>query len=997
MPPAAPTCTSVVLTQSYTWSHELHELRASPSTLQAAGITRAFEWLLLGGMIPCLATVEVGVPDYSVVAPAWMARQLQATLGKTYVRLEQHPDKLRAGSRPSAKWVTFEQVGHANAAQCDGIDSDNEDDVYDHFDYGDEGTELATEQFELHATKQPWDAAGARALQRQLVNVPLIVGTRCAVQRMCGVGVIRVVSMDGGVECLSACVAPGTCIEVHASTLGKQRVAVASPCDGHGDAAVAELYAHGAALLEPARLRAAGSTGKDNDEVTGLSSSARDCSIVGSSRDASSGAKATVALALKCGHGLLYGPPGIGKHRAVHRAAYWLRERHGAALVRVSTARMLAAAEAGILECAVDKTFRKARERAPSVVIIEDLRLLEQEHDVALVDVSRDSCNHGGQEQARAVQLKVAFELQARLCAAPPGVLAFGCCIDPLALPICLRMHGAFAFLRALAAPSAVERMQIIANMLPVGAADPGMPARAGVEEDDMPLTARQHAPLLARATANYSVRDIRRVMFGVYTLANHRVRLPTWHDANEALASSAPLDSADSSESLLSPSRFRRPRLGEGEQVTVPSMGDGQASKYGGLGYSAIEGFGGYYAVRDRFERLLRLHAQCCFAAERDGSIKGTTDGRVIDHRTMGVLKPPSGILLYGPPGNGKTLLAKQLGTTLGWPVISANVAQLFGRYVGETEANIRAIFRRARTRSPSVLLLDEIDAIGVGRGAPNNPSSSAAMCMSSAAERALSTLLNEMDGVGFAEAAGTSLGSSLDEDVMGSDTVRHAVFLVGCTNRPDLVDAALLRPGRLERLIHVRNPDLVDAVHVLRLRMDGLPVEPGIDLALVAAAAAGFSCAQLSSVVTEAGLQAMARAWRACSHYCDDAVETSKADDGVLHHVNSNNIDENDNHEDDDDNDDNDDNDDDDDNDDYGLWAAEQHIFGESYSREEQDVRWCTVQEKCLSVLITQCDLMRAVKIVWKRQALYMALCEARGLGRLYEDFEHSHGACD
>ena len=65
-----------------------------------------------------------------------------------------------------------------------------------------------------------------------------------------------------------------------------------------------------------------------------------------------------------------------------------------------------------------------------------------------------------------------------------------------------------------------------------------------------------------------------------------------------------------------------------------------------------------------------------------------------------MGVLKPPSGILLYGPPGNGKTLLAKQLGTTLGWPVISANVAQLFGRYVGETEANIRAIFRRARTR---------------------------------------------------------------------------------------------------------------------------------------------------------------------------------------------------------------------------------------------------------------------------------------------------------
>ena len=138
---------------------------------------------------------------------------------------------------------------------------------------------------------------------------------------------------------------------------------------------------------------------------------------------------------------------------------------------------------------------------------------------------------------------------------------------------------------------------------------------------------------------------------------------------------------------------------------------------------------FGGYTVLRARLERLLQLNADYA-AAGASGS-------------TLGMLQPPSGVLLYGPMGNGKSMLAKGLAAACGWPVLNVTGSSLYGKYVGETEANIRNIFRTARERAPSLIIFEDLDALGASRGGLGDESDAGGG--SSVGERALSTLLNE------------------------------------------------------------------------------------------------------------------------------------------------------------------------------------------------------------------------------------------------------------
>lgn len=139
--------------------------------------------------------------------------------------------------------------------------------------------------------------------------------------------------------------------------------------------------------------------------------------------------------------------------------------------------------------------------------------------------------------------------------------------------------------------------------------------------------------------------------------------------------------------------------------------------------------------------------------------------------------LKPPAGILLYGPPGCSKTMIAKALATESGLNFIAVKGPELFSKYVGDTEKAIREIFRKAKLSSPSIIFFDEIDAMTQARGSEE----------SNVSDRALCQLLNEMDGV----------------------ESRAQVIVVGATNRIDTIDKALLRPGRFDRLVYVPLPN--------------------------------------------------------------------------------------------------------------------------------------------------------------------------------------------
>lgn len=192
--------------------------------------------------------------------------------------------------------------------------------------------------------------------------------------------------------------------------------------------------------------------------------------------------------------------------------------------------------------------------------------------------------------------------------------------------------------------------------------------------------------------------------------------------------------------------------------------------------------------------------------------------------------LTPPRGVLLYGPPGCGKTFVVRALAGEAEANLLAVKGAELLSKWVGESEAGVRDLFRRARAAAPSIVFLDEIDALAPVRGASTD---------SGVTDRVVAALLTELDGI---------------EPMRG-------VAVVAATNRPDLVDPALLRPGRLERHVFVELPDAAARAEILSASCRAMPVEDGVDLAAMAAACEGFSAADLAALGREAGYSALHR----------------------------------------------------------------------------------------------------------------------------------------
>lgn len=204
----------------------------------------------------------------------------------------------------------------------------------------------------------------------------------------------------------------------------------------------------------------------------------------------------------------------------------------------------------------------------------------------------------------------------------------------------------------------------------------------------------------------------------------------------------------------------------------------------------------------------------------------------------------PPRGVLLYGPPGCGKTFVVRALAASGRMSVHTVKGAELMDKWVGASERAVRDLFSRARESAPSLIFLDEVDALAPRRGQSSD---------SGVSDRVVAALLTELDGV---------------------EPLADVVVL-GATNRPDLIDPALLRPGRLERLVFVPPPDAHARADILRASGRNVPLAGDIDIDDLAAELDGYSAADCSAVLREAALSAMRRNIDAATVTAEDVAD--------------------------------------------------------------------------------------------------------------------------
>jgi transitional endoplasmic reticulum ATPase len=191
--------------------------------------------------------------------------------------------------------------------------------------------------------------------------------------------------------------------------------------------------------------------------------------------------------------------------------------------------------------------------------------------------------------------------------------------------------------------------------------------------------------------------------------------------------------------------------------------------------------------------------------------------------------VEPPKGILLYGPPGTGKTMIAKAVAATSEANFISIKGPELISKWVGESEKGVREVFRKARQAAPCVIFFDELDAVAPRRGGSEGDAH--------VTERLLSQMLTELDGL---------------EDLKG-------VAVIGATNRPDIIDEALLRPGRFDRILEVPAPDREARKHIIQIHTKKKPLESDVNLDKLVEMTEGMTGADIAALVNAAAMSAI------------------------------------------------------------------------------------------------------------------------------------------
>src|SRR5690606_27772350 len=214
--------------------------------------------------------------------------------------------------------------------------------------------------------------------------------------------------------------------------------------------------------------------------------------------------------------------------------------------------------------------------------------------------------------------------------------------------------------------------------------------------------------------------------------------------------------------------------------------------------------------------------------------------------------IRPAKGFLLFGPPGTGKTLLAKAVARESEANFISAKSSDLLSKWYGESEQQVARLFQRARQVAPTVIFIDEIDSLAPQRGG--------GLGEPAVTERVVNTILAEMDGL---------------EALQG-------FVVIGATNRPTLLDPALLRPGRFDELVYVPVPSRDGRLHILRIHTADMPLAEDVDLESIADRTEGHTGADLEDLVRRAGLQALREDLEATEvpmRYFEQALEETRA----------------------------------------------------------------------------------------------------------------------
>lgn len=468
---------------------------------------------------------------------------------------------------------------------------------------------------------------------------------------------------------------------------------------------------------------------------------------------------------------LLYGPPGCGKTKIAHAIA----GTTGVPFFKIAATEIVSGMS-GESEAKIRQLFQAAIAAAPSLVFMDE---------VDSITPKRDSAGREMERRIVAQLLTCMDELQ------KTNVIVLGATNRPDSLDPALRRAGRFDREIAMGIPDEAARAKILEKMV-----------------QGMRLAGDLDLKFLAKKTAGFVGADL--------SALTKEAALGAIQRAFQGLQ--AQRQAADSA----------------GEEV------DGRPEPYSAeemenLAVDAAD----FIAALEKVQPSARREG---FATIPDvkwedvgalAEVQADMDAAVCEpirkaelFKELG-LTVPVGVLLFGPPGCGKTLLAKATANQSGANFIAVKGPELLNKYVGESERAVRLVFQRARSSSPCVIFFDELDALVPRRSSEGNGSS----------ERVVNQMLTEMDGV----------------------QTRSQVYVIAATNRPDIVDPAMLRPGRLDRLLYVPLPSETGRLEILQAHLHKLPLADDVDLVKLAQDADGFSGADLSSLAREAAMLAI------------------------------------------------------------------------------------------------------------------------------------------
>ncbi|KAJ2337445.1 AAA+-type ATPase [Coemansia sp. RSA 2681] len=468
---------------------------------------------------------------------------------------------------------------------------------------------------------------------------------------------------------------------------------------------------------------------------------------------------------------LLFGPPGTGKTLIARAVAAESR-----AHVLVINGAEIANKFYGETEARLRAIFDSARRHSPSVVFIDEIDAL----------CPRRDSSDGGEAEKRIVA--TLLTLMDGVADRPgDGVVVIGATNRPNAIDPALRRPGRFDREVEVPVPSPAARLQILRTKL---AATPNS------------LTA-DHVAQVAAATHGFVGADLEALVreaavAGVKRYGEAKRRGGCANGAgNDAGGEIKLADLRIEHADVLAALRRVRPSSMREVALEIPDVR-----------WSDV---GGQHATKQLLRESVEWPLRHPDAFRRMG------------------IRPPKGVLLYGPPGCSKTLTAKALATEAGLNFIAVRGPELFSKWVGESEKAVREVFRKARAAAPAIVFFDEIDALTVKRGAAGDGTS--------VADRVLSQLLTELDGI---------------EPLVN-------VTVVAATNRPDVIDAGILRPDRIDRLIYVGPPDAPTRAEIFRIQLRRIACAHAVSPDALALQTDGFSGAEVVALCQDAAIEAM------------------------------------------------------------------------------------------------------------------------------------------